>query len=169
MAPPLQQEIEDSGGTSPPEAPSGESLLRNDDKGGTAMKRQIFSLTMALALTMGTALLAQSGGGSGGGANSGTVGGGSGATGTMGTGTTGAGAAGSTGTTGAYGTTTGSTTTSTYGGSTDTTTGTTGTSGAGTGVSGRHRRLPRTGSDMPLLGLLGALSLAGALGLRKLH
>ena len=36
------------------------------------MKRQIFSLMVALVLTTGTSLLAQSGGGSGGGANSGS-------------------------------------------------------------------------------------------------
>ena len=54
-------------------------------------------------------------------------------------------------------------------GSTDTTTGMSDTTGTGSRTSGRHHRLPRTGSDMPLLGLLGALSLAGALGLRKIH
>jgi LPXTG-motif cell wall-anchored protein len=36
-------------------------------------------------------------------------------------------------------------------------------------TASKHHRLPKTGSDMPLVGLLGALSLAGALGLRKLH
>ena len=44
-----------------------------------------------------------------------------------------------------------------------------GTTGTGTGASGSASNLPRTASDMPLLGLLGALSLAGALGLRKLQ
>jgi LPXTG-motif cell wall-anchored protein len=61
-------------------------------------------------------------------------------------------------------------------GSTDTT----GTaSGSGTSSSGgrrhhrthhassKHHRMPKTGSDMPLAGLLGALALAGALGLRS--
>ncbi len=36
-------------------------------------------------------------------------------------------------------------------------------------AASKHHRLPKTGSDMPLAGLLGALSLAGALALRKLQ
>jgi cobalamin biosynthesis Mg chelatase CobN len=79
-------------------------------------------------------------------------------TGTMGTtGTTG----GNTGTTG---------TTGQYSGSSTSTTTTTGTDNAGTGVSGSGgSSLPRTASDMPLFGLLGALALAGALGLRQIR
>ena len=65
------------------------------------------------------------------------------------------------------------TTTGRYNGTTSSTTTTTGSSSdttSNTGVSGSSAsNLPRTASDMPLLGLLGALSLAGALGLRKLH
>jgi cobalamin biosynthesis Mg chelatase CobN len=72
-----------------------------------------------------------------------------------------------TNTTGSMGTTTTTTTgttstdtnTGSYNGSTDTTTNT------GSNVSG-SRNMPRTASDMPLVGLLGALALAGALGLR---
>jgi hypothetical protein len=58
------------------------------------------------------------------------------------------------------------------------TTGTTTTTGAYTGsttstdtdasASG-SRNMPRTASDMPLVGLLGALALAGALGLRSIR
>jgi len=61
-------------------------------------------------------------------------------------------------------------TTGQYNGTTTTTTGTSTTTGSTSDVSGTSAsNLPRTASDMPLLGLLGALSLAGALGLRKLH
>lgn len=65
---------------------------------------------------------------------------------------------GSMGTTTATGTTSTDTTSGSYNGSTDTTS-------TGSGVSG-SRSMPRTASDMPLVGLLGALALAGALGLR---
>jgi cobalamin biosynthesis Mg chelatase CobN len=83
---------------------------------------------------------------------------------------------GNTGNTGTTGTTT-TTTTGTYNGSTtgsttgsmdNTTTGTStgSTYGNGTNAGGDRSGLPNTASDMPLLGLIGALSLAGALGLR---
>jgi len=188
------------------------------------MKRQIFTIFMALVLTAATGLMAQSGGGSGGGANSGAVSGGSGSTGTT-TGTTtgtmgtlppsqqvdqsgqpehtgrpdvdvdtGSNAnngvlnmdvkrngdsdtkagnnpngnqMGTTGTSGSMNTgTTTTTTTGTTG--TDTTTGSYSgdTTSTGSSVSG-SRSMPRTASDMPLVGLLGALALAGALGLRS--
>lgn len=60
-------------------------------------------------------------------------------------------------------TTTGSTAGSTYDNSSSST--------SNTNVSGSSstRPLPRTASDLPLVGLLGALSLAGALGLRRLR
>jgi cobalamin biosynthesis Mg chelatase CobN len=54
------------------------------------------------------------------------------------------------------GSTTTTTTTGSYNGDTTST---------GSDVSG-SRSMPRTASDMPLVGLLGALALAGALGLR---
>jgi len=61
------------------------------------------------------------------------------------------------------------TTGSTYNQTTTTTT-TTGTTSTGstydTNTAGDRSGLPNTASDMPLLGLLGALSLAGALALR---
>jgi cobalamin biosynthesis Mg chelatase CobN len=66
---------------------------------------------------------------------------------------------------------TGTTTTTTTGTTgTDTTTGSynSDTTGTGSGVSG-SRSMPRTASDMPLVGLLGALALAGALGLRSIR
>ena len=64
-----------------------------------------------------------------------------------------------TGTTGQYNGTTGSTTTTTTTGS---------TSDTSSSVSGSSsRNLPRTASDMPLVGLIGALALAGALALRS--
>jgi hypothetical protein len=71
------------------------------------------------------------------------------------------------GTTGTTGTT--DQTTGQYSGSTTSTTTTTGTDNAGTGVSDNRSNLPSTASDMPLFGLLGALSLAGALGLRQIR
>jgi len=81
----------------------------------------------------------------------------------MGTNTTG-----TTGTTGSMNTgTTNTTTNGTTG--TDTSTGAysgNDTTGTGSGASG-SRNMPRTASDMPLVGLLGALALAGALGLRS--
>ena len=46
------------------------------------------------------------------------------------------------------------------------TTTTTGTTSTSTDTAGDRSGLPHTASDMPLLGLLGALSLAGALALR---
>ena len=49
---------------------------------------------------------------------------------------------------------------------TGTTTGTYGNSTAATGNNADNDNLPNTASDMPLFGLLGALSLAGALALR---
>lgn len=73
---------------------------------------------------------------------------------------------GTTGTTGSMNT--GTTATTTTG--TDTTTGAynSDTTGTGSSASG-SRRMPRTASDMPLVGLLGALALAGALGLRSVR
>ncbi|HZF13396.1 MAG TPA: LPXTG cell wall anchor domain-containing protein [Thermoanaerobaculia bacterium] len=56
--------------------------------------------------------------------------------------------------------TTGSSTDTT---STSTTTDTTGTSGTSTSTSGS---LPRTGSEMPLVGIIGLLALASAVGFR---
>lgn len=83
-------------------------------------------------------------------------------TGTMGTtGTT-------TGTSnGQYNGTTSTTTTTTTG--TDTTSGSYDNNAAGTDVSDDRSNLPSTASDMPLFGLLGALALAGALGLRQIR
>jgi hypothetical protein len=61
---------------------------------------------------------------------------------------------------------------------TGTTTGTTGTTGQYSGstttsttttTSDNRSNLPGTASDMPLFGLLGALALAGALGLRQIR
>jgi cobalamin biosynthesis Mg chelatase CobN len=73
-------------------------------------------------------------------------------------------------TTGTMGTTG---TTGQYSGSTTSTTTTTTTSddnAADTGMSdNRSTHLPSTASDMPLFGLLGALALAGALGLRQIR
>jgi len=63
-------------------------------------------------------------------------------------------------------------TTGQYSGSTTSTTTTTTTSdnnAAGTDVSDNRSSLPGTASDMPLFGLLGALALAGALGLRQIR
>lgn len=64
-------------------------------------------------------------------------------------------------------------TTGTYNGTTSTgttTTTTTGTNNDSTGMSdSRSTRLPGTASDMPLFGLFGALALAGALGLRQIR
>ncbi|MFL6234654.1 MAG: hypothetical protein ACJ76N_16090 [Thermoanaerobaculia bacterium] len=70
-----------------------------------------------------------------------------------------------TGTAGQYNGTTGSTTTTTTTGTT--TTGSSYDNSANTGVSGSSSNLPRTASDMPLVGLIGALALAGALALRS--
>ncbi len=75
-------------------------------------------------------------------------------------------------TTGTMGTT--GTTSGQYNGTTSTTTTTTtttaGTDSTDTSVSdSRSTRLPGTASDTPLFGLLGALALAGALGLRQIR
>jgi hypothetical protein len=75
-------------------------------------------------------------------------------------------------TTGTMGTTGTTGTTGQYSGSTTSTTTTTTTSdnnAAGTDVSDNRSSLPGTASDMPLFGLLGALALAGALGLRQIR
>src|SRR5215218_1909026 len=71
-------------------------------------------------------------------------------------------------TTGTMGTTgtTGTTTTTTTTTGTDTTTG---SYDNNAGVSDNRSSLPGTASDMPLFGLLGALALAGALGLRQIR
>jgi hypothetical protein len=71
---------------------------------------------------------------------------------------------GTTGTTGTTGSTYNQTTTTT--GTTSTGTSTGSTYGNDTNTAGDRSGLPNTASDMPLLGLLGALSLAGALALR---
>ena len=64
-------------------------------------------------------------------------------------------------------TTTGTTgTTTTTAGTTTSTDTTNGSYNGGDGVN-HGRSMPRTASDMPLVGLLGALALAGALGLRS--
>jgi LPXTG-motif cell wall-anchored protein len=81
------------------------------------------------------------------------------------TGTTGTtGTSRTTGTTGTTGTTSTDTTTGMT--STDTTTGMNGTTGTSAQVNGTTGRLPRTGSEMPLVGLIGLTSLAGFAVLR---
>ena len=72
-----------------------------------------------------------------------------------------------TGTMGTTGSTTG--TTGQYSGSTTSTTTTSDNNAAGTDMSDNRSSLPGTASDMPLFGLLGALALAGALGLRQIR
>jgi len=73
-----------------------------------------------------------------------------------------------TGTTSTTTTDTTSTTPSTTGTSTDTTSTTTSTDTAGTSTTSTStsRHLPRTGSEMPLVGILGLLALASAVGFR---
>ena len=70
-------------------------------------------------------------------------------------------------TTATTGTTTGSTTGATTGSSTDSYGSTTGTStSTDTTATGKSGSLPKTGSEMPLVALLGLASLAGAFALR---